>query len=262
MHKKVFSYLWTSASLLEKVAFYKELILSLYSVEPILLCLKLYCKTPSSSWLLHTSLKHHHNSCQNLYDKILQDTVTFLQFTTFWLPFLWFSTHVQQNVLQNLPHFASISLILYTCTTEFAFFFLDTIQIQHSTSSPVLHPQYYCIVRWLELEFPKWLFLLQFCPQHGHTIRQFFNNIQGMEAVISYHFATKPPSVSWFQETQLLHIPCSFLQYWKKNCPKTKHKTLELKLMSKKAYCKTPFRFLTSPPLPKPTQCFNPVKRY
>jgi hypothetical protein len=32
--------------------------------------------------------------------------------------------------------------------------------------------------------------------------------------------------------------------------------------MSKKAYCKTPFRFLTSPPLPKPTQCFNPVKRY
>jgi hypothetical protein len=39
--------------------------------------------------------------------------------------------------------------------------------------------------------------------------------------------------------------------------PKTKHKTLELKLMSKKAYCKTPFGFLTSPPLPKPTQCFN-----
>lgn len=197
------------------------------------------------------------HSCQKLYDKILQDTVTFLQFTTFWLPFLWFSTNVQQNVLQNLPHFASISLILYTCTTEFAIFFLDTMQIQHSTSSPVLHPQYYCKVQWLKLEFPKWLFLPQFCPQHGHNIRQFFNNIQGMEAVIPYHFATKPPSVSCFQEAQLLHISCSFLQYWKNLSPKTKHKTLELKLMSKKAYCKTPFGFLTSPPLTKPTQCFN-----
>jgi hypothetical protein len=65
-------------------------------------------------------------------------------------------------------------------------------------------------VWWLELEFPKWLFLPQFCPQHGHTIRQFFN-IQGMDAVISYCFATKPPSVSCFQKAQLLYISCSFL---------------------------------------------------
>ncbi len=99
MHKKVFSYLWTSASLLEKLAFYKELILSLHSVEPILLCLKLYCKTPSSSWLLHTSLKHHHNA-------------------PFLSKIIWQNTS-RYSYFPSVYHIlASISLIQYKCTTE------------------------------------------------------------------------------------------------------------------------------------------------